>query len=171
MANRDSDLPAPKTITAAKPGVSYSERLAVRVVAFNGKSEVAILYAAREDYYKLPGGGIESGEDHDAAAKREFQEETGGLIELRGGCIAATEEFRGEVRQVSYCYRADLVEGSGGGEPALTEEEVEDGLGHLWVPVEEARRLMAAAQPTSDFGRSVKARDIYLLAVATKGDA
>ncbi|SPQ26238.1 6ecc5a11-14c6-4405-93b9-d2a8fe7f6783 [Thermothielavioides terrestris] len=170
MAGGTPGLPVPKVIGSAKPNVSYTHRVSVRAVAFNDKGEIAILYASKEDYYKLPGGGIEPGEDHETALKREFREETGGLIKLRGnGCIGATEEFRGHLRQVSYCYCADLVDGSG--EPALTEEEIEDGLGHLWVSVEEAKRLMSAAEPTSDFGRSVKQRDIYLLNEATKADA
>ncbi|KAK4232995.1 hypothetical protein C8A03DRAFT_39330, partial [Achaetomium macrosporum] len=93
----------------------------------------------------------DTGEDHQAAAKREFEEETGGLIKLRGdGCIATTEGFHGCLCQLSYCYCADLVDGSG--QPNLTEEEVDNGLRHLWVSVEEAKKLMAAARPTSDFG-------------------
>jgi 8-oxo-dGTP pyrophosphatase MutT (NUDIX family) len=160
-------LPPLKVIGTKNPALSYRDREAVRVVAFNAKGEVAILYASRENYYKLPGGGIEPGEDHETAAKREFREETGGLIQLRGGgCVAATKEFRPPLCQVSYCYVADLVDD--GGEPALTEEEIDDGLGHLWVSVEEAKSVMEAAVPTSDFGRSVRERDIYLLNEATK---
>ncbi|KAK4236528.1 NUDIX hydrolase domain-like protein [Achaetomium macrosporum] len=162
-----SSFPPPKVIGTKKPGVLYTDRHSVRVVAFSAKAEVAIIYAKRENYYKLPGGGIEPGEDHETAAKREFQEETGGLIKLRGnGCVATTEEFRFQQRQVSYCYCADLLDDSG--KPALTEEELEDGLGHLWMPVDEAKTVMASAEPSSEFGRFVKERDIYLLDEATK---
>ncbi|KAK3306790.1 NUDIX hydrolase domain-like protein [Chaetomium strumarium] len=167
MMTATSSFPDPKVIGTKKPGVSYTDRHSARVVAFNAGGEVAILYAKRENYYKLPGGGIEPGEDHETAAKREFQEETGGLIRLRGnGCVAATEEFRFQQRQVSYCYCADLVDDSG--EPALIEEEREDGLGHLWMSVDEAKKAMAAAEPSSEFGRSVKERDMYLLDQASK---
>ncbi|KAL2129221.1 hypothetical protein VTI74DRAFT_8067 [Chaetomium olivicolor] len=163
-----SPFPAPKVIGTRDPDVSYTDRQAARVVAFNTKGEVAIIYAKRDNYYKLPGGGIDPGEEHEAAAQREFQEETGGLIKLRGnGGVATTREFRFDQNQVSYCYVADLVDDSG--KPNLTDEEIADGLGHMWVPVEEAKRLMAAAEPTSEFGRFVKERDIYLLGQATKG--
>ncbi|KAK4120299.1 hypothetical protein N657DRAFT_658610 [Parathielavia appendiculata] len=131
-------FPPLKVIGAESLAVSYIDCQAVHVVAFNAKGEVAILYAKRESYYKLPGGGIEPGEDHKTAAK------------------------------LSYCYDADLVDGSG--EPSLT-EEIDDGLGHLWVPVEEAKRLVAAAGPISDFGRPVKERDIYLLDRATRKES
>jgi hypothetical protein len=48
----------------------------------------------------------------------------------------------------------------GSGKPCLTEDEIGDGLGHVWV---------AAAEPTSEMGRSVRDRDMYLLDEATKG--
>lgn len=57
----------------------------------------------------------------------------------------------------------------GSGKPSLTDDEIGDGLGHLWVAVEEAKRLMAAAEPTSEMGRSVRERDMYLLNEATRG--
>ena len=128
-------FPPPKTIGTKDPSKPYNDRLAVRVVAFNAAGQVAILYAQRDNYYKLPGGGIDPDEDHATAVHREFAEETGGLIQLRdGGCVATTLEFRGDLRQVSYCYCADLVDGSG--KPCLTEDEIGDRLGHLWVAVE-----------------------------------
>ena len=67
---------------------------------------------------------------------------------------------------MSYCYCADLVDGSG--KPTLTDDEVLDKLSHLWVPVERARELMAAAEPTSELGRYIKERDIFLLDIATR---
>lgn len=162
-----ASFPAPKVIGSQDPAVSYTDRQAVRVVAFNAKGEVAIIYAKRENYYKLPGDGIDPDEEHEAAAKREFQEETGGLIKLRAGeCVATTKEYRFDLRQMSYCYTADLVDDSG--KPSLTEEEVGDGLGHMWVAVDEGRKLMAAAEPTSEFGRFIKERDVYLLEEATR---
>jgi ADP-ribose pyrophosphatase YjhB (NUDIX family) len=34
----------------------------------------------RDNYYKLPRGGIDPGEDHATAIHREFAEETGGVV-------------------------------------------------------------------------------------------
>jgi len=162
-----SPFPAQKVIGTENPATSYTDRHAVRVVTFNANGEVAVIYAKRDHYYKLPGGGIDPDEDHETAVKREFQEETGGLVKLRGNvCVATTKEFRNDLQQVSYCYVADLVDDSG--KPALTEDEIGDGLCHSWVPIEEAKRVMAAAEPTSELGRFIRERDIYLLEEATK---
>jgi 8-oxo-dGTP pyrophosphatase MutT (NUDIX family) len=161
-----SSFPSPKIIRIEQSNMTYTDRHAVRVAAFNAKGEVAIIYAKRDNYYKLPGGGIDSYEDHETAVKREFEEETGGLIKLRGnGCMATTKEFRNDLRQISYCYAADLVDDSG--KPTLTDEEISDGLDHSWMSVEEAKRVMAGAEPTSELGKCIKERDIYLLEEAT----
>lgn len=155
-----------KAIGTKNPSMTYTERSSARVVAFNAAGQIAIIYVKKENYYKLP-GGIEPGEDHETALHREMQEETGCLIKLRDvGCIATTEKYRGHLHQVSYCYCADLLDDSG--QPNLTNEELEDGLGHSWMSVEEAKRVMVAAEPTSEFGRSVKERDTWLLDVATR---
>jgi 8-oxo-dGTP diphosphatase len=80
------------------------------------------------------------------------------------------EEFRcnevGGLRQVSYCYSADLVDDTG--ETTLEPDEVADMLSHSWMSVEDAKKLMAEVEPTSDLGRSIKERDIFVLEEATK---
>lgn len=195
--------PPSKIIGSPSPSTSYTSRSAVRIIAFNAQGHIAILHAAREHYYKLPGGGVQPGEDHEMAARREFLEETGGLIRLRkdleygddndggdrkingqegdekkddvndaehtnhanngmnNGCFAITQEFRLQQCQTSYCYIADLI--SDTGKTALEEEEVEDGLRHMWVSLDEARRLVEGAEPGSEFGRSVREREMYFL--------
>jgi len=162
-----SPLPRPQIIGTKEPTTAYKERSAVRVITFNSVGEIAIIFAERDNYYKLPGGGIDPGEDHEVAAQREMQEETGCLIKLRAdGCIATTEEFRNDLHQISYCYCADLVDAAGN--PTLTEDEVQDKLKHLWVLVDEAKQLMATVEPKTMLGQYIKERDIYLLDVATK---
>ncbi|OBT74541.1 hypothetical protein VF21_07536 [Pseudogymnoascus sp. 05NY08] len=156
-------FPTPKVIGTKRSEVSYKERSAARVIAFNAAGKVAIVYAKRERYYKLPGGGIDPGEQHEMAALREMQEETGGIVKIRSdlGCVATTEEYRNDLHQMSYCYVADVVDDSGS--PSLTEDEVNDGLGHLWLSVDEAKTRMAEAEPRSELGLYIKERDIYFL--------
>ncbi|KAK4141353.1 NUDIX domain protein [Dichotomopilus funicola] len=152
-----------RVIGTRQGGVQYSERLAVRVVVLSPKGEVALVKANRDNYYKLPGGGIESGEDHGKAAEREVLEETGCHVLVKPGCFATTEEFRNDLHQISYCYRATLLDGHQPGNPELTEEEVSDGLKHEWVPVEKALQTMENVEPTSKLGRYIKERDLFLL--------
>lgn len=136
-------------------------------MALNTSGEIAVIYAKKGNYYKLPGGGIEKDEDHHNAAQREVDEETGAAISLRGsGCIATTEEFRNDLHQISYCYIADVLDTSGN--PSLTEEEHIDGLSHRWMPVNEALETMTLAEPTSEIGRYIQEGDVYLLAEAKR---
>jgi ADP-ribose pyrophosphatase YjhB (NUDIX family) len=127
---------------------------------------VIIIKATKGNYYKLPGGGVELGEDHRLAAEREVEEETGCKVQVLGGCIATTEEFRNDLHQVSYCYRAHLFDKDG--KPELTEDEVADGLSHGWASVKDALQQMSAAEPTSELGRFIKERDIFLLTEASR---
>ncbi|KAK3390299.1 hypothetical protein B0H63DRAFT_557293 [Podospora didyma] len=113
---------------------------------------------AMQKEYQLPGGVIDPNEEHEAAVIRDMQEETGALIKLRThlGCVATTEEYRNDLHQMSYCYVADIVNASG--DPSLTEDEIADGLGHLWLSVEEAKKRMAEVESTSELGRYIKKR-------------
>jgi 8-oxo-dGTP diphosphatase len=97
-----------------------------------------------------------------------MQEETGGIVKIRSnlGCVATTEEYRNDLHQMSYCYVADVVDDSGS--PSLTEDEVNDGLGHLWLSINEAKTRMAEAEPRSESSLYIKERDIYLLDEAIK---
>ncbi|UPK96922.1 hypothetical protein LCI18_007857 [Fusarium solani-melongenae] len=155
-----------KVLGAKQLSTEYTERSAVRIVVAGPNGEVIIIKVAKGNYYKLPGGGVKTGEDHLRAAEREVAEETGCSVSIQEGCVATTEEYRNYLHQISYCYRAQLLDKTG--KPELTEEEVEDGLRHEWVPVDKALELMAAVQPTSDLGRFIKERDIFLLTEATK---
>lgn len=136
-----------------QPDISYVDRSAVRVIIFRASGQKAIVYAKRDNYYKLPGGGNDRDEDHVAAVVREMQEETGA-------------KYRNDLHQISYCYVADVVDDSGS--PCLTEDEVSDGLGHLWLSVDEAKKRMVGVEPTAELGNYIKERDIYFLWKADK---
>jgi len=153
-------LPAPKVI-GTKNDIPYQERQAVRLVISKEKSKIIIIHAQKENYYKLPGGGIETDEDHRVAGEREAMEETGCKVDIDARCMATTEEWRNDLHQISYCYRAKMMEDTG--VPELTEEEVADGLRHEWVEVEEAMRKMKECKPTSELGRFIKERDMYFV--------
>ncbi|KAK1254823.1 hypothetical protein MKX08_008818 [Trichoderma sp. CBMAI-0020] len=160
-------MPKQKTIGIRQPETQYIDRYAVRIVALNTSGDIAVIYAEKGNYYKLPGGGTEVDEDHHIAAQREVEEEIGATVSLRGtGCIATTEEFRNDLHQISYCYTADVLDTSG--HPSLIEEERIDGLSHRWMPVDEALETMDLAEPTSELGCYIQKRDIYLFAEAKK---
>lgn len=153
-------------IGTKQPEIQYRERSAVRVVV-NGPEDSVVIVKVREgNYYKLPGGGVEAGEDHQRAGEREVAEETGCRVAMQGACVATAEEYRHDLHQISYCYLARLLDRTG--KPALTEEEVADGLSHEWVSVDKALEVMSAVEPTSEMGHFIKERDSFLLREAKK---
>ena len=82
-----------KVIGVKVIGKEYQIHMAVRIIVKNSKDEIIFIFAKTRDYYKLPGGGIDGDEDHQAAVAREAMEETGCTINQDPECIAVVEEY------------------------------------------------------------------------------
>ena len=122
-----SGLEEPKDVT-------YRERLAARAVLMDGDGRVALMHARVSNYYKLPGGGVEEGEDMHLALAREIMEEVGAKAEVLGD-IGRVEEWRqwdnDGMHQVSDAYLARV---SGPiGQPEFTEKELAAGFEVYWA--------------------------------------
>jgi 8-oxo-dGTP diphosphatase len=142
------------------------KRFAVRGVFIDENKKIPLLHVAKQGYYKLPGGGIESGEDRIAALYREVKEETGSEIKVSGE-IGKIIEFRSKwnLEQVSYCYFGEITKK---GEPFFTKEELEDGFKLFWLSLEEAL-LKIKENKTKDYhGTFVTKRDFIFLKEAGK---
>ncbi|MBR4627909.1 MAG: NUDIX domain-containing protein [Ruminococcus sp.] len=84
-------------------GLPRFRRPSVRAVIMAGAG-IAMVHSKKFDYYKFPGGGIESGEDHVQALVREVREETGLSV------IPDTVRELGSVLRVQLSqYAADTV--------------------------------------------------------------
>lgn len=141
----------------------YPLREAARAIVFDTEGNVAMLYASKENYYKLPGGGIEEGEDKLTALKRECLEEIGCDVEVLGE-LGIIEEYRKfyNLKQISYCYAAQLKGEKG--IPEFTPEEIEEGFSNLWIPYEEALALLSKNEATNLEGREyIVPRDTLFL--------
>lgn len=57
-----------------------SERPSARGIILTEDNKIALVYSKRDNYYKFPGGGIESGENKIDALIREVKEETGLVV-------------------------------------------------------------------------------------------
>lgn len=75
---------------------TYGERRAARAVIFDAAGKVALLHTERLGYWKLPGGGIEEGEDWQQALLREALEEIGYPVKLRPVDPLMLIEWRGQ---------------------------------------------------------------------------
>lgn len=147
---------------------TYPQRMAARAVVVDDENNVALLYVANEDYYKLPGGGVEEKESIPDALARECKEEIGVAIEIVGG-IGSIIEHRKifGLTQISECYLAKTKGPKGN--PNFTEEELKNGFRQVWVPYDQALNLLTQSQATSIEGKSyIVPRDtIFLKATKT----
>lgn len=154
--NADVGLPEVSQFTLIK------ERKAARAVLLMGET-VALMYASADNYYKLPGGGIELGEDSKLALKREIMEETGCEADI-GEIVGEIIEERGEegFRQYSICYIArqkGIV-----GQPQFTQKELDAGFQVHWAEtIDEAIRLVDDVSPENGGGKFMKERDATFL--------
>ncbi len=73
--------------------VDYKIRHATRAVLSDTNGKVALLHSTAHNYYKLPGGGVEPGEDTLVALARELLEEVGAVAEVTGE-VGRTRERR-----------------------------------------------------------------------------
>jgi 8-oxo-dGTP pyrophosphatase MutT (NUDIX family) len=126
----------------------YRIRKGASAVLLDDESRVALMHVASDNYYKLPGGGLDSGEDAPAALKRELLEEVGASsIEIISE-IGQIDEYRGEwgMKGEHYCFLAKLD--GPVVDPSRTEEEVDEGYETVWAKdIEEAIKLVESGTP------------------------
>lgn len=148
---------------SSNPDAAFRERRAARAVMLDADGKVYLIHMKTRGYYKLPGGGIDDGEEIEAALHRELLEECGtdGEIVAEVGTI---EEFRESVglHQVSYCY---LVRQTGGHVlPEYEQHETDDGA-ELYIAdsIEHAIRLIDDLEAPDDECRFMQRRDSTFL--------
>ena len=141
----------------------YETRKTARAVVTDSSGKVALLRMVNGGYHKLPGGGVEEGENLFQTLERELLEEIGCRARVDGE-IGISEEWRARVpvHQVSYCYLATLVGDKG--EPEFTDEELDDGAQTLWVnSIDDAIDLLQKDQPVDWKGQFIVKRDLLFL--------
>lgn len=115
----------------------YRLRKSARGIILNTQGKIAILNKENKNEFKLPGGGVEEGENYEQAFVREALEETGCKVDILD-FLGYTEEIKSHenFRQLSYCYVGKVVENTKS--TGYTKKEIDEGAKILWLDIKEA---------------------------------
>lgn len=152
------------------PQIKRWKREAARAIVVDDMGKIALLFVSRKNYHKLPGGGIEKGEDIPEALKREMIEEIGCDIEVTGE-IGQIDEYRSkfELLQINYCFMTK-VKGDKK-PPAFVENEIKDGFRIMWVDIDDAVKLLENDATEDYAGKFIVMRDTIFLKEALNSHA
>jgi 8-oxo-dGTP diphosphatase len=145
---------------------NYRTREAARAVLLNELNQVLLMNVSLHGYHKLPGGGIDEGEDVREALARELMEEVGCEAEVIGeiGEIIEYRDFE-ELKQISYCFLAKQI-----GEQqasALEEGELAEGMIEVKAgSLDEAIAQLRNDKPDNLEGKFIQKRDLAFLEAA-----
>ena len=148
----------------------FSERKAARAVLLDEKGQVYLLSVSKYNFHKLPGGGIDEGEEIIDALKRELLEEVGCRAEVIAelGSVVEYRHYKdGGLKQTSYSYLAKQIGKKM--DSVLEQSEIEDGMSEIKAKnIDEAIQLVQNDAPQNMEGVFIKKRDLAILNTAKK---
>lgn len=149
---------------------SVIDRRAARAVLLDENGQVYLLYVGKYDFYKLPGGGVDEGEEIIEALERELLEEVGcraKIIDELGTVIEYRTQKNGLFRHTSFCYLAEQMGEQV--ESSLEKEELEDGMVQVKAKdIDEAIQKISKSIPKNIEGAHIQKRDLAFLRSAKK---
>jgi len=162
---REQDINPEAAVIDSK---DFATREAARAVVLAKDDSTFLLKVGKYNYHKLPGGGIEAGEDIETGLERELLEEIGSKAEILAE-IGQIVEYRDQLRlkQISYCFlarRKGEQINSSFDESELAEEFEVTKV----VSLDEAINLLEQDRPDDYDGSFIVVRDLFLLKEAKK---
>jgi ADP-ribose pyrophosphatase YjhB (NUDIX family) len=141
---------------------------AARTVIIDEENKTAIIDVRKGEYFKIPGGGIESGETDEEAAKREALEESGcevELIEKIGECqfIDSNPDHNNRMIHFSVCYLAKKISQTN---TNFDNWEKSNNFKLKWVTFNEAELLFSGSKTSDPFGIEINKRDLDFIKMA-----
>jgi 8-oxo-dGTP diphosphatase len=116
-------------------------RYGSRGVVVDNMLNIAMMYMSQLNLYKLPGGGIEEGENIGDAFLREINEETGYEAEIIHELGYIEEhKMQNDFMQISYCFVAKAI--SKNSNTKLSDNEKQLGMVVKWMTLPEALEVM-----------------------------
>ena len=113
-------------------------RIANRGILFNG-SKILLSYEKQRDLWMIPGGGKEPNESNCEGCIREFEEETGIIVEAEDLVVKIREYYDAMIHENNYY----IVKQVGYGKQALTDDEKDNGVVARWIELEEAVEIFS----------------------------
>ncbi len=143
----------------------FRKRGAARAVLLDDNNQVYLLNVSLHGYHKLPGGGIDEGEEIIQALERELMEEVDCKAEIvaeLGTIIEYRNYDDGGLEQTSYCYLAKQI-----GEQvasSLEEGELDEGMIEVKAKdIDDAIALLNSDKPDNLEGKFIQKRDLAFL--------
>ena len=147
------------------------EKSAARVVLMDESGRVATIYVRKHGYYKIPGGGVETGENIEDAAKREVLEEAGADCEIVHDLgDAVTTVLPGwDLRDISYGFIAKMIGKQNDTE--FEEWEKERGFELIWMDnLDVAIDTFEKNEVSDTDQKALQERDLGFLKTARKNN-
>jgi len=147
-------------------GIEFRKREAARAIVSDSDGRIALLRVGNHNYHKLPGGGIDEGEDIPTALGRELLEEIGCTAEVMSE-VGQVIEYRNQFAlfQTSYCFTAKQTGQKG--LPDFTDSEIAEGFSIVWIDsIGDAIELLTNDVPNNYDGAFIQVRDLALLKAA-----
>lgn len=141
-------------------GESYNLRKSARAIILNSEGLMAVQHIQKYNYHKLPGGGMEAGEEIEDTLYREIKEEIGCESKIVKSVGVVIEYHKG-LMHIAYCFVAEVVGEIGESEYDIEEQENDQQT--VWLEPKECLEKLKADSIKQVEGRFIVHREVAFL--------